>query len=424
MTVISRMMERRAGSSLNNPSADLFAALVLGTDSGLPANSGMLVNQSTALRNITVYTCVRIIAEGIGALPLQVYRRGSFREELRQPADRLIWGKPNPEMTRQVFWELLAGHCLLDGNAYIHKVCDRSGALAELWPINPQAVTIRRDERTGAKVFDIARETFTRDAICHIPAWGVDGLKGLSTVAQAKEALGIGMGAEQGAASFYAQGSHVPGFVSTKEELSDQQASDLARRWQKLHAGARNMHKMGVLGGGATWQSTGLTPGDAQFLDTMKFTATEIATLFRVPPHMLGIMDKSTSWGKGLEEQQQGFVTYTLGPWLSRFEQAISDELLPVSDRYAQFDLDSVLRGKAIERWQIYQIARTIGVYSKNDVRTEEQLPPIDDPTGDDYEAALNSNVGPAPTPAGNGGDGGQGQGGADGSAPDNTGVN
>ncbi len=422
MTVLTRMMERRAGSSLNNPSADLYAALVLGTDSGLPANSGLLVNQQTALRNVTVYTCVRIIAEAIGALPLQVYRRGVFRQELRQPADRLIWGKPNPEMTRQTFWETLSGHCLLDGNAYIHKVKDRGGALAELWPINPQAVTIRRDERSGAKVFDVGRETFTRDDICHIPAWGVDGLKGLSPIAQAKEALGIGMGAEQGAASFYAQGSAVPGFLSTKEEISDQQASELARRWQKLHAGARNMHKVGVLGNGATWQSTGLTPGDAQFLDTMKYSAGEIATLFRIPPHMLGIMDKTSSWGKGLEEQSQGFVTYTLGPWLSRFEQAISDDLLPVQDRYAQFDLDAVLRGRAIERWQVYQIARTIGVLSKNDIRTCEELPPIADPTGDDYEAALNSNV--APPALGNGGDGGQGQGSPDGSPADTGGGN
>lgn len=413
MTVLRRALERRA-STLDNPSADLYAALVLGTDAGLPANSGTVVNQTTALRIVTVYTCVRIIAEAIGALPLQVYRRGSFRQEIRMPADRIIWGRPNPEMSRQVFWETLVGHCLLDGNAYMHKVRDGLGQVTELWPLNPRAVTVRRDQRTGDKVFDIAQKTYTLDDICHVPAWGVDGLKGLSPIGQAREALGIAMGAEQGSATFYAQGSTVSGFLSTDQEISDEQATGLQRRWQKLHGGARNFHKVGVLGNGAKWIQTGLAPADAQFIQTRQYQASEIAKLFRIPPHMLGDMDKSTSWGKGLEEQQQGFVTYTLQPWLSRFEMAISDDLLPVADRYARFDLDGVLRGKAIERWQVYQLARQIGVLNKNEIRELEELSPIADPTGDDYEAPLNSNVS-APA-LGNGGDGGQGQDGADGS--------
>lgn len=417
----SQPVEQRVGSTLDNPSADIYSALVLGLDAGLPGSSGQVVNRDTALRLITVYTCVRIIAEAIGALPLQVFRRGERgRHELQLPLDQVIWGRPNPEMSRPTFWEICVGHCVLSGNAYIYKVRNGLGQIAELWPVDPRSVTVRRDKDTKRKLFVIAGDTYTRDDICHIPAWGIDGMTGLSPIAQAREALGIALGAEQGSATFYAQGSTVSGVITTTQELNDQQATELQRRWQKMHAGARNFHKVGVFGNGATWQQVGLSPADAQFLDARKYSVEEIARLFRVPPHMLGDVDRSTSWGRGLEEQQQAFVTYTLMPWLSRFEAAITDELLPVSDRYAKFDLDSLLRGKAIERAQFYHLMRVAGIYSKNDARLEEDMPPITTPDGNDYNAPLNSNISPAKV-AGNGGDGGQGQDNQDGTANDGS---
>lgn len=419
-TSIVRTAETRAGSTLDNPSADVYSALVLGLDAGLPGSSGQVVNRDTALRLITVFTCVRIIAEAIGALPLRVYRLGTAgRDELRLPADQIIWRRPNPEMTRPTFWEIAVGHCVLSGNAYLYKVRDGLGRVTELWPVDPRSVTVRRDKASGKKVFTIAGETYTRDDICHVPAFGVDGMTGMNPITQAREALGIALGAEQGSATFYAQGSVVSGILTSTEKINGAEAMELQRRWQKLHAGARNFHKVGVFGSGASWQQVGLSPADAQFLDARKYSVEEIARLFRVPPHMLGDVDRSTSWGKGLEEQQQAFVTYTLTPWLSRFEAAISDELLPVSDRYAKFDLDSLLRGKAIERAQFYHLMRVAGTYSKNDVRREEDMPLITTPDGDDYMAPLNSNVSPAV--AGNGGSGGQGQDNQDGTANDGS---
>jgi HK97 family phage portal protein len=323
-------------------------------------------------------------------------------------------------MSRPTFWEICVGHCVLSGNAYIYKVRNGLGQIAELWPVDPRSVTVRRDQATNRKTFVVGGDSYTRDDICHIPAWGIDGLTGLSPIAQAREALGIALGAEQGSATFYAQGSAVSGVITTTQELNDQQATELQRRWQKMHAGARNFHKVGVFGSGASWQQIGLSPADAQFLDARKYSVEEIARLFRVPPHMLGDVDRSTSWGRGLEEQQQAFVTYTLMPWLSRFEAAITDDLLPVADRYAKFDLDSLLRGKAVERAQTWHLHRVMGTMSKNEIRDEEDMPPIVGGDGDDYDAPLNSNISPAKI-AGNGGDGGQGQDNQDGTANDGS---
>ncbi|MDP9373582.1 MAG: phage portal protein [Chloroflexota bacterium] len=390
MTLLRGYLEGRNLGGLANPAADLYRALTDGLAG--PANSGQAVTPTSAMRVSAALACVRLIAETLGSLPLGVYQiteRGHARKQM--PADEVVWRRPNPEMTQQFLNETLVGHAVLTGNAYLYKVYDGLNRLAELWPLDPRRVEVRRED--GEKVFRVDGKDYDRRAITHIPGFSTDGLMGLSMVQAAREAFGLALATEEYGARFFAQGSTVAGILSVKEELDDKQADSMARRWQRLHAGARNAHRIAVLDNGATWQQVGIPPQDAQFLETRKFQIAEIARIFRVPPHLIGDVERSTSWGSGIEEQTLAFITYTLRPWLRRLESAYSDDVLAVRDRVARFDTDDLLRGKASERWDVYRIARTIGALNVDEIRAKEGEAPISDGSGSDYRQPLNSNV-------------------------------
>lgn len=395
-----------ARSSLENPSTDLYQALTQGLDAGAPAASGTLVNSRTALRSVPVFAAVRLIAESIGMLPLGVYRReGQTRRALRLPADRHIWGRPNPEMTAPFFWETVVGHCVLTGDAFIYTTRDELGRIAELWPVNPRTVTLRRV--AGEKIYWVGGEAFTGYDICHIPAFSGDGLRGLSPIGVAREAIGLALATEEYGARFFSQGSTVAGVIEAQDELTPAQAAALRVAWQRAHAGSKNAHKVAVLDKKATWKQVGINPEDAQFLQTRDFQALEIARLFRVPPHLIGIVDRTTSWGTGIEEQTRAFLNFTLQPWLTRVEAAISEFLLPVADRIARFDTDGLLRPSLKERWEVYRIMRTLGTYNNDEIREKEGDDPIAGAEGQDYRQPLNTNsaggADKGPTPAGDG---------------------
>ncbi len=391
MPILRSLIERRSAiGSIENPSTDLYQALTGGLG---PVAAGVAVTPQSAMRIGAVFAAVRLIAETIASLPLEIVNTapGAGREPLRRAGQEYLWRRPNPVHTPQTFWELLIGHALLTGNAYILKVFDGLGRVTELWPLDPAQVRPFW-AAPGVKGYAVNGEELPAAHVCHIMAFSRDGLAGLSVVGQARETMGLALAAEQAQANFYGQGSQVTGVLTTEQELSDDQSERIARRWQKRHAGARNAHLPAVLGNGAKWQNVGIPPADAQYLDTRKFTVTEIARIFRIPPHLIGDVERSTSWGTGIEEQNQQFLTYTFLPWLRRFEQAITHDLLPVKDHEARFQTRHLLRAKLKERYQAYQIGITAGWLSKNDVRRMEEMDPI--PDGDDY---LTTPVGAAP---------------------------
>jgi HK97 family phage portal protein len=214
---------------------------------------------------------------------------------------------------------------------------------------------------------------------------------GMSVIQNARNAIGLGLAAEQFGARFFGNGAHMSGIVEVPGDLDKERARNLKESFTASHGGVQNSHTVGVLSGGAKWTPISVAPDDAQFLGTRAAQALDIAMLFGVPPHMLGQVDKTTSWGTGIEQQSMGFLTYTLGAWLGRIEEAWSAML--VNGQLARFDVNALLRTDEAGRYAVYTSARSAAILTTNEIRARENYPPIDG--GDDIAAPLNSNVKP-----------------------------
>lgn len=374
-------------SQINNPAMDVFKALTNGLG---PVASGVTVNHDTAMRYVAVYSAIRLIAETIAALPLHTFERhDGARVEVRDPSERFIWDAPNPEMTQMEFWEIVIGHCLATGNAFLYTPRNQMGAIAELWPVRPDRVLVGRAS-TGEKVYEVDGQPATSREITHVPAFGSDGLRGLSPIGVARQAIGLGLAADEFAANFFGQGSTLSGVIKTEADLTPEQADKLLALWNKRHQGVNNAFKTAVLDNGASWQDVGIPPEDAQLLETRKFQITEIARLYRIPPHMIGDVEKSTSWGTGIEQQNIQMVTFTLRSWIVRFEQAITKRLIAGNqDRFAKWNVDGLLRGDMRSRVIYYSAGRRDGWLSANDIRAKEEMEPIEG--GDEYTVQMNT---------------------------------
>lgn len=369
---------------------------------GEPTASGATVSIDTAMQLPTLLRCIELISSVIASLPLKTYRgEGDSRLEIKQDADRLVWGDPNPEMERQPFWEIVLGSILANGNAYINTVRDTTGGrVVELWPIHPSRVEIRR-ARDGRKVFIVDQQPreWSSSEVLHIPGFGMDGLYGLSKIGNVRQSLGISIAAEKFAARLFGAGGQLGGIIKTKSPQTAESAAAIKANWREKHAGVNRSWDIAVLDSESDYIPTMVPPEDAQFLETRRYQAVEIAGLFGVPPHLVGLVDVSTSWGTGIEQQNIQFVNYTLRPLASRVEQAITRRLLPPQSRYARFALDGLLRGDTMARVAYYGAGRTQGWLSANDIRRKEDMPPISD--GDTYQetptgASPNANNEPA----------------------------
>jgi HK97 family phage portal protein len=401
--IIRRLMRDKPVSQINNPNDPLYQAIA-GWIDGPAVNSGMSVNQDSAMRVIAVNACVKLIAETIASLPLQTFNRSDdAREPIRRPAEAYIWDQPNPEHTPMEFWEQIFCSLLLDGNAFIETVRYRNGTqgIAELWPIEPLAVNIGRT-KDGRKVFEIPNSgTYDTSRILHIPALRRPGQeRGMSPIAAAREGIGVAVASERLAARFFGHGSVLSGLLevgadwSNKPDLVDATLS----MWNQMHSGTDNAFKVALLDKGVTFRQLSIPPEDLQFMEARKFQVIEICRLFQVPPHMVAEVERSTSWGTGIEQQGIQFVIYCLLRWAKRTEQAVSKFLLPPRERYARWNFSALLRGDSASRATFYAQGRTGGWLSINDVRRLEELPPIDN--GDDYLQPMNmSVVGEEPEP-------------------------
>lgn len=350
--------------------------------------SGETVSIDRAMTLPTVFRCVELIASVVASLPLKTYRgEGDSRAEIKLESDRLVWGDPNPEMERQTFWEIVIAGVLANGNAYINTVRDGStGRISELWPVHPARVEIRRNA-AGQKVYIVDQQPreWTDAEVLHIPGFGMDGLYGLSKIGNAAQAIGLALAAEKFGARLYGAGGHLGGILKTaKKDLTAESAAALKASWREKHAGISKSWDVAILDADTEYIPTMVPPEDAQFLETRKYQATDVAGLFGVPPHLVGIVDVSTSWGTGIEQQNIQFINYTLRPLATRIEQAITRRLLVPQARFARFSFDGLLRGDTRARIAYYGAGRKDGWLSANDIRRKEDMPPI--PRGDTYQ--------------------------------------
>ena len=361
-----------------------------------PTSSGRPVTERSAMQMTAVYGCVRILAEAIAGLPLHVYRYkdgGGKEKALDHPLYPLLHDEPNPEMTSFVFREILMTHLLLWGNAFAQVIRNGRDEIIGLYPLMPNRMTVGRDE-AGRLYYEYQRtwdeptgrfETVTLAArdVLHIPGLGFDGLVGYSPIAMAKNAIGLAQATEDYGASFFANGAAPGGVLEHPGTIKD--PARVRESWQSTFGGARNGNKIAVLEEGMKYTPISVSPEQAQFLETRKFQINEIARIFRIPPHMIGDLEKSSF--SNIEQQSLEFVKYTLDPWVIRFEQAITKTLLSPREKpqiYVKFNLEGLLRGDYESRMNGYAVARQNGWMSANDIRELENLDRISIEAGGD----------------------------------------
>ena len=342
--------------------------------------SGKAVNERTAMQTSAVYSCVRILAESVAGLPLHVYERtanGSKSTKPSHPLYRLLHDEPNREMTSFVFRETLMSHLLLWGNAYAQIIRDGRGFPIALYPLLPDRMAVDRNE-SGDLVYtyqsDKGQVKLRRENILHIPGLGFDGLIGYSPIAMAKNAVGLALATEDYGATFFANGANPGGVLEHPGVIKPEQADRLRESWQSQFGGA-NAHKVAVLEEGLKFHQMSIPPEQAQFLETRKFQINEIARIFRVPPHMVGDLEKSSF--SNIEQQSLEFVKYTLDPWVVRWEQSLQQALILPSEKatiFIKFNLDGLLRGDYQSRMQGYSTGIQNGFMSVNDVRGLEDM--------------------------------------------------
>lgn len=342
--------------------------------------SGKVVNERTAMQTSAVYACVRILAESVAGLPLHVYERianGSKSTKPSHPLYRLLHDEPNREMTSFVFRETLMSHLLLWGNAYAQIIRDGRGFPIALYPLLPDRMAVDRNE-SGELVYtyqsDRGQVKLRRENVLHIPGLGFDGLIGYSPIAMAKNAVGLALATEDYGATFFANGANPGGVLEHPGVIKPEQADRLRESWQSQFGGA-NAHKVAVLEEGLKFHQMSIPPEQAQFLETRKFQINEIARIFRVPPHMVGDLEKSSF--SNIEQQSLEFVKYTLDPWVVRWEQSLQQALILPSEKatiFIKFNLDGLLRGDYQSRMQGYSTGIQNGFMSVNDVRGLEDM--------------------------------------------------
>ena len=361
------------------------------------STSGKAVTEQTAMQMTAVYSCVRILAEAVAGLPLHLYKytdSGGKDKAIDHPLYRLLHDEPNPEMSSFVFRETLMTHLLLWGNAYAQVIRNGKGEVVALYPLMHNRMAVDRDteghlyytyyrgDDEAIKNKEYAVTLAPRDVL-HIPGLGFDGLVGYSPIAMAKNAIGMAIACEEFGAKFFANGAAPSGVLEHPGTIKD--PSRVRDAWQSQFGGSSNSGKVAVLEEGMKYTPISISPEQAQFLETRKFQINEIARIFRVPPHMVGDLEKSSF--SNIEQQSLEFVKYTLDPWVVRWEQSIHRALLSQDEKavyFVKFNLEGLIRGDYQSRMNGYAIGRQNGWMSANDIRELENLDRIPAEEGGD----------------------------------------
>ena len=307
------------------------------------STSGKPVNEHTAMQMTAVYSCVRILAEAVAGLPLHLYKytdSGGKEKALSHPLYFLLHDEPNPEMSSFVFRETMMTHLLLWGNCYAQIIRNGKGEVVGLYPLMPNRMSVHRDE-SGQLYYLYTRGAddinsmkgmtvkLSTSDVLHIPGLGFDGLVGYSPIAMAKNAIGLAIATEEYGAKFFANGAAPSGVLEHPGTIKE--PGKVREAWQSQFGGSANSNKIAVLEEGMKYTPISISPEQAQFLETRKFQINEIARIFRVPPHMVGDLEKSSF--SNIEQQSLEFVKYTLDPWVVRWEQTLARTLFTPEEK-------------------------------------------------------------------------------------------
>jgi HK97 family phage portal protein len=392
-------------SSAENPSYPLTSSVLLELFSGARTDSGVVINERNAPRVIAVYRAHALLGGTVGSLPLRAFTgeapggarwNGREAQLLANPGGIDDRGNPLPGVsTAIVFYETLVIHLLSWGNAYIVKIRDALGRVSALDLLMPCDVMPRWTDRTpenpSGKEFWVIQNGIIHIAtpkdVIHVRAMGQSLLQGISPIGAARQALGLSVAAEEYGARLFGSGNLMSGIVTTDQRLRQGDAEKLRDRWREKMSGLSNAYDVTVMDAGARFQPISIPPEDSQFIQTREFAVTEIARLYGIPPHMLGQVTTSTSWGTGIEQQSIGFNVYTLRPWVTRIEQSLSNELLPARVN-CRFNVNELLRGDSQAEITAHQAAILSGQEKVNEARAARGLPPV--PGGDEIMFPIN----------------------------------
>ncbi len=380
---------------MKNPFSGLFRSRDKPKDavSSAPAfyfgtsGAGKSVTVSTAMQMSTVYACVRVIAETIASLPLHVFEvtdKGNLKAT-EHPLYRILHDAPNAEMTSFIMRETMLSHVLLWGNSYSQIIRSGRNHIAGLYPLMPDRMEVDRDSAGNLTYTYTTTEGRTvrlsPDDVLHIAGLGFDGVMGYSPIALERNAIGLGLAAEEYGGKFFANGARPSGVLTHPNTVKDPKR--LRESWNAAYGGSANANKVCILEEGMTYAPISIPNSEAQFLETRKFQVEEICRIFRVPPHLVCNLDRATF--SNIEHSSIDFAVHTIRPWLVRIEQAMNRALFSDQERgrfYVQFNIDGLMRGDYKSRMEGYAIARQNGWMSSNDIRELENLNPLSDEDG------------------------------------------
>lgn len=363
-----------------------------------PTHAGIVATPEAALGISAVWACVRLLSETVAGLPLNIYSRqpdGGRQRDTQHPIYTLLHNQPNRRQTSFEFRQMLMAHCLLRGNGYALIVPGPRGPVDRLRPLHPDAVTVKKVDDDN-DIYEVrqatGRPTIYNDSdIFHLRGLTLDGHTGMSVVSYMRETIGLALATEQHGSRVFSQDASPRGVLTHPGKLSKEAKEHLKAEWADQHAGLQNSHSTAVLQEGMKWQQVGMTNEDAQYLATREFGIEDIARWFGVPLHMISSTTKATSWGSGIAQLSQGFVDYSLMPWLKRWEQAIArDLLIATAYYYAEFNVDGLLRGDPLTRAQALQTQRQNGIVNADEWREVENRNPLPDGEGQVYLVPAN----------------------------------
>lgn len=393
MSFLSKLItHNRAESlvSLRNPPS-WFVQLV----GGGPTYSGIAVNEEKALSHTAVWACVDIISNTMATMPLHVNRRlipeGKERD-INNPLYDLLHNNPNPEQTSFQWRKLTNVHRLLWGAGISEIQFDDMGQPVALWPLPPWKVRPKRTQK-GSLYYEFNDGTNIKlfqpwEVVVFTTLQTTDDWK--SPIQIHRETIGAAMAVKEYGAKIFGTGINPAGILSGVS-FSDEDTEDSIRKkfgdtYSGLNAGKRLM----LLEEGVKFERIGIPPVDAQYLETMRFNISEIARIYGVPLFMLADHEKQTSWGTGIEEQKEGYITFTILPIATQSEQELNKKVIKDSQRFCEYMTAGLLRGTLKSRMEAYQKGFSMGMFSPDDLRDMENMNPLPDGQGDVYTIPMN----------------------------------
>ncbi|WP_085044321.1 phage portal protein [Ensifer aridi] len=363
--------------------------------------SGRSITESNAMKVAAAYRCVNIISGVVSWLPMDLIRRES--ENVRNPAvghplRRLLTVRPNAWQTPKEFKQMMQAHVMLRGNAVAVKV-KAFGEVVGLIPIHPDRVTIEQENDLRMKytvtAADGSQRVYRSADVLHLRGLSFNGYSGLSVLSHMRESLAIALDGETAASTLMKNGSFVDTVIKHPEKMSPEAYNRLKESWEQRKSGVDNAGKTAILEEGASLDKVSMSAKDLQFIESRDFQRYDIAMFFGVPPHMIGATEKTTSWGSGIEQQNIGFVTYTLNDWLVMWQEALKRDTINERDWEKldwRFFPQALLKGDTKAQWDAFTRGRQWGIYSANDVRAMLDMNPRTDAEGNEYAVPPNQN--------------------------------